>query len=248
MIRIYSALFVRPWLLSGYAPRTLNGDTAPHTPGIFRSGFFYWRCELSYDWEAIERDYYAGQLSIREIARQYGCSDTAIRKKAKEKGWSRNLTKKVRNKVRDNLVRTVRNANPGIEPGSDEETIAAAAAVGVEAIRSHHKQISFGVKVVKKLMGNLEEAVDSKEEIESDIIEDTKDDGKRRARMLRAVSIGSQSSSINSLSLALKTFIGLERQALNLDDDGGKADESEIVQELRTMMQSINDDHKWNHE
>ena len=41
------------------------------------------------DWEAVEIDYCAGELSNCALARKYGCSDTAIRKKAKEKGWVR---------------------------------------------------------------------------------------------------------------------------------------------------------------
>lgn len=41
------------------------------------------------DWEAIERAYRAGALSIRTIADRNGVSDTAIRKKAKALGWER---------------------------------------------------------------------------------------------------------------------------------------------------------------
>lgn len=41
------------------------------------------------DWNAIEGEYRAGVESIRAIAEKYGVSDTAIRKQAKSKGWSR---------------------------------------------------------------------------------------------------------------------------------------------------------------
>lgn len=41
------------------------------------------------DWKAIERDYRAGVMSVREIAKWYGLSDTAIHKKAKADGWER---------------------------------------------------------------------------------------------------------------------------------------------------------------
>lgn len=57
------------------------------------------------DWERIERDYRAGWLSIREIARQHGCSDTAIRKRMKKLGVTQDLSKKVSAKVGDGLVR-----------------------------------------------------------------------------------------------------------------------------------------------
>lgn len=41
------------------------------------------------DWTEIERDFRTGTMSIREIARWYGVTDTAIRKKAKAGGWVR---------------------------------------------------------------------------------------------------------------------------------------------------------------
>jgi len=48
------------------------------------------------DWEAIEREYRAGQLSIREIGRKHGVSDTAVRKEAKARGWVRGEAAPVR--------------------------------------------------------------------------------------------------------------------------------------------------------
>ncbi|WP_145524501.1 terminase small subunit [Yersinia vastinensis] len=39
------------------------------------------------DWEAIKREYSAGQLSIRALAEKYGVSDTAVRKRAKADEW-----------------------------------------------------------------------------------------------------------------------------------------------------------------
>lgn len=41
------------------------------------------------DWEAIERDYRAGVLSLREIAIPNGITEGAIRKRAKRDGWER---------------------------------------------------------------------------------------------------------------------------------------------------------------
>jgi hypothetical protein len=48
------------------------------------------------DWEAIEAEYRAGSKSQRTIAAEYGCSDAAIRQKAKKEGWVRDLSEKIR--------------------------------------------------------------------------------------------------------------------------------------------------------
>lgn len=41
------------------------------------------------DWTEIEKDWRAGSMSIREIARFYGVPEATLRKKAKAGGWTR---------------------------------------------------------------------------------------------------------------------------------------------------------------
>jgi hypothetical protein len=53
----------------------------------------------SIDWESIEREYRAGRLTVAEIGRQHGLSHTAINKRAKRDGWTRNLADAVRMEV-----------------------------------------------------------------------------------------------------------------------------------------------------
>ena len=91
------------------------------------------------DWESIERQYRAGVLSIREIGKAHDVSDTAIRKKAKTADWQRDLSAKVAEKVRSDLVRSeVRTANPQTE----REIVEEAAATVVHVVRSHRTRIT----------------------------------------------------------------------------------------------------------
>lgn len=48
------------------------------------------------DWEKIERLYLAGQLTIRQIADEGGVAPSAITRKAKKDGWSRDLSEAIR--------------------------------------------------------------------------------------------------------------------------------------------------------
>lgn len=165
------------------------------------------------DWEAIEREYRAGQLSVREIADQHGVSHTAINKRAKADGWTRDLAKQVRQRVSAQLVSSeVSNANA-------QQAVETAAARGVELVRQHRRTLSRANTIVEKLLAELERGTDNLDVIEEEIEEVTKGDtnSKRRNAMLKAVSLPQRASTAAALSLTLKNVIPLERQAFSLD-------------------------------
>jgi hypothetical protein len=168
----------------------------------------------SVDWEAIEREYRAGQLTVVEIGRQYGLSHTAINKRAKRDRWTRNLADRVRKEVSARLV------SEKASPEAERAAIEPAVARGVQVVREHRASIGRGQRLLGALFGELEEASENRDEIEEAIEEETADDdnGKRRAIMLRAVALPSRAGVIVNLSNALRTLVGLERQAFNLGD------------------------------
>jgi hypothetical protein len=170
------------------------------------------------DWEPIERDYRAGTMSIREVAKAHGVSDTAIRKKAKAEGWERDLTERVNEKVRTDLVRTsVRTADPQTE----QEIVDAAAATVVQVVRSHRKRITSQTDLVDLLTKQLIDVAGKREDFEEAIEIETATDetGKRQAMMLKAVSLPAHAGVAVNLANALKTLVGLERQAFGIKDD-----------------------------
>lgn len=176
------------------------------------------------DWEAIEREYRAGQLSVREIASQFGCSHTAIQKAAKKGKWARDLSKAVAKAVARKTVAKVANLHAD---ATDKEIIEAVAERGAEVNDIHRKDIRQSQTIVKMLHGQLVEAINSRSEIEETIIEETakdeeggKTDFKRRSLMLKAVSIPTHIGCIKDLSIAQRNLITLERQAFNLDNSG----------------------------
>lgn len=172
------------------------------------------------DWEAVEREYRAGQLSVVEIGRQCGVSHTAINKRAKKFGWTRDLTEKVRKEVSARLVSEQVSAETRAAPLKAREAIEIAAQRGVEVVRQHRSGIDRLRKIAEKLATQLDADSDDIEEIEKAIEEETAGDknGERRARMLKAVSLPSRAGVARELSQLLKNLIPLERQAFNLDD------------------------------
>lgn len=151
------------------------------------------------DWEAIEREHRAGQLSIREIAKRYGVSDTAIRKMAKAHGWQRSLAEKVRREVREKLVREDGSQN---QRASDAEVVEAAANRGSEVVQAHRRDI-LQLHRAKRILATRLEAYLSGETPDGPFMGDKE----------------SPADVLEKLSRVNSRLIPLERQAHNLDDE-----------------------------
>lgn len=172
------------------------------------------------DWESIEKDYRAGVLSIREVGKLHSVSDTAIRKKAKVEGWQRDLTARVAEVVRSELVRSeVRTASPQTE----REIIEVAAATVVQIVRGHRGRIRQGNELVDLLTKQLIDVAGKRDEFEGDIEIACRDDKspERFSRLMKAVSLEKHAAIAVNLANATKTWVGLERQAFNIEDGSG---------------------------
>ena len=170
------------------------------------------------DWEAIEKSYRAGILSIREIAKAHSISDTAIRQYAKSHGWERDLTERVNAKVRTELVRSsVRTADPQTESQIIEE----AAATVVQVVRSHRSRITQGNALVELLTNQLIDVAGKRDEFEAEIEVLCADDtnNNRRGMLMKAVSLEKHAQIAVNLSNATKVWVGLERQAFGIKEE-----------------------------
>lgn len=188
------------------------------------------------DWEAIEREYRGGQLSVAEIGRKFGVSHTAIQKKAKKRNWARDLTERVKSEIAARMVAE------GLQPAREAATIEHSVQRGVMILTGQRGRIGRTSEIVAKLLEELHDTTDNLAEIEDAIHDETEDDesGKRRARMLAAVALPSRSAVVNNLTQSLKTLIALERQAYNLGD-AGDPDESAST---RAVLDRLNGDQR----
>jgi hypothetical protein len=155
-----------------------------------------------HDWEKIEIEYRAGQLSVREIARQNGLSEAAIRKRAKADGWQRALVDKVRAAVREKMVR-----EDGAHDGSqatarDEEIVENAAVRGFAVVTSHRKDLEQLHGLKRILANRLSQILDGITP-EGPCLGDRESPG----------------DLLEKLSRVTSRLIPLERQAHNLDED-----------------------------
>lgn len=145
-----------------------------------------------YDWESIERDYRAGQLSIRHLAAKHDIPESTVRSRAKTEGWQRDLTEDVRLATKAKLSRTSRS---GITHDDDMAIIEEASSDAAALVTEHRLAVARWRRISERLAATLENLP---------IHEDNAD---RFAR------------SLNSGIDALSKVVRLERQAYNLDDE-----------------------------
>ena len=154
------------------------------------------------DWEAVERSYRAGVLSIREIGLNCGCSHTAINKRAKERGWTRNLTEAVRLETEKRLTEIA--IADAVSTGNARETIEAAAATQVQVVTGHRASLKRLLDRIDWVMGILER--------------EDKDGPSLEPRDIGGL--------IRDCSQAMAKAIPLQRQAFNISGQSEKPPES----------------------
>ena|SRR5471032_1920507 len=195
------------------------------------------------DWEAIERAYRAGLLSVREIAASCGVSHTAIQKRAKANGWERDLKAKIKAKA-DSLVakREVATQVASKSVETEREIIEVNAEVIANIRMAHRGDISRGRRLANKLLDELESLTDEQGTIKTLIKqfkEGDHEDGEAMADMLALANkigaLSSRTKTMKELAETLKTLIALERQAYDLDTKSGGND----ADELSKMMDEL---------
>ncbi|MEW5666207.1 hypothetical protein AB1288_07710 [Pseudomonas putida] len=195
------------------------------------------------DWEAIERAYRAGVLSVREIAAAHEVSHTAINKRAKRDGWDRDLKAKIKAKA-DALVsrREVSTEVSSKQAETEREIIELNAEVIANIRMAHRGDISRSRRLTNKLLDELESLTDEQGTIK-ELIDQLKDgdheDGDAMADVLalakKMSALPARTKTMRELAETLKTLVALERQAYDLDvKQGGSEEEtlSKLMDEL----------------
>jgi hypothetical protein len=187
----------------------------------------------SFDWEAIERDYRAGLLSVHEIARQHGCSGTAIGKRAKAGAWQRDLTAKVQERFRVKVAAT--KVDPKVSEAADRAT---ENLIIEEASDRAHTIVEGHLSRAKRLTALVDRTLG---EIEAHYGDDP-----ARAELARLYLFPTKGDSLTghlrTSGDLIERVTRLERTALNLDVEQGVDHEAEIktlAERLLTAQQEM---------
>jgi len=166
------------------------------------------------DWEAIERAYRAGSLSVRAIAEESNISHVAIAKRAKKEGWVRDLTDKVRAAAKRKVTSAVTTESYQDPLVTEEQIIEEASDKVASVVLAHRVDLAQWRGIANKLSAALQ------------------------AMTVNEANIGDFSRSLNAgVDAQLKVIKG-ERQAYNLDTEEG----DKTVDTLAAMMDELSKD------
>jgi len=177
----------------------------------------------AFDWEAIERDYRAGLLSIREVAARHGCTHTAINKRAKADGWERDLQAKIKAKAEALVSKREVSSEVSSKAAETERQIVEANAEAIVSVRMAHRgDIRRSRSLANKLLAELEQLTDHREVAETfgEVMRNPDGFGNDRLNDLyhKIIALPNRTKIMRELADTLKVLIALERQAYNLDE------------------------------
>jgi hypothetical protein len=157
------------------------------------------------DWEAIERAYRAGALSLRGIADKYDTNEGTIRSRAKKNGWQRDLTAQVRTATKEKLSRnTSRTSDTQREAREEAQIVDEASDEAASIVLAHRADLGQWRGISNKLRLALRDMEVTEE------------------------NLGDFSRALNAgVDAQLKVIKG-ERQAYNMDADLGGSDSEDL--------------------
>ena len=173
------------------------------------------------DWEGVERDYSAGLLSLRELADKHGTKESSIRYKANQKDWSRDLSKKIEQKTNEKLRKTELRTELRSEKAISEKEIIEVNAQAIVNIKlAHRGDIRKSKNIVNALFDELELTTDNRELFEQlgELLRQESESGHDKLNDIykKCISMPQRIDGVKKLTDALKTMIGLEREAYDI--------------------------------
>lgn len=194
----------------------------------------------SVDWEAIERDFRTTNLSAAELAKRHGDVVTrqAINKRAREKGWQRDLTgavavatkaKVIQQEVKrrvDAQVSSDVSAEVSRRLTTDADVVEVAAELGAAVVMRHRDDIRSARNVAIDLLAELRGAGLHQEELArlfeltTAELDEAQLQGARR-RLENLLGLSGRVGNIQKLADTLSKLQTLERKAFGIEDGEG---------------------------
>lgn len=200
------------------------------------------------DWEAIERAYRSGVMTVRQIAATHGTTHATIGARARRDGWEQDLSAKILAKAQDKLSKaelsTELSTNKRI---ADQQIIESGAKAIADSLLAHRKDIRRNRSLSNKLLDELEGLCDNPELFDqlAELMARPDDNGNDKLNDLyrKVISLPSRIDGAKKLAETLRVTIALEREAYSMDKDRpadtGLSNESvEMLKRMKAELES----------
>lgn len=182
------------------------------------------------DWESIEKDFRAGIKSVLQIGKEHGLSHTAINKRFKKLGVTRDLTQKIKAKADALVSAAAVSTQVSTETKiGDVEIIEANATLQANALLGHRTDIKRHRILSLKLLAEIEAQTNDPALFEQlgELLSSPDEKGVDKLNELyrKVIATPSRIDSMKKMAETLKTLVALERQALGLDDESKPNDD-----------------------
>lgn len=182
------------------------------------------------DWERVELDYRAGIKTLRQIADDHGITHGAVNKRAKAKGWTRDLSAKIAAKIAEKVSRAeVSTEVSKRREVSEREVVEVNATKGAEVLLEHRSDIRRGRTLFQNLMTELEAQVSDPQVFHElgVLLRSENDKGQDKLNDLyhKVISMPGRVDSAKKLVETLEKLVKMEREAFGIlpakdgDDD-----------------------------
>jgi hypothetical protein len=110
------------------------------------------------DWDAVERDYRASQMTLREMGEKHGCTHGAIAQQAKARGWQRDLRPAIDQATQARLIEA--SLSNAVNGATQELTnvVLAVAEVNTQVILRHRTGLQRITRIKDLLLDQIEQA------------------------------------------------------------------------------------------
>lgn len=186
------------------------------------------------DWEAVERDYRPGVLSLAEIGRLHGVTKGRISQVSKRDGWVRDLAARIKVKAEAKLNEAAVNAalNDPRRKATDEQTVEAVAALKVNVLLGQRGDVAVVRVLQRKLAAELTTVSDNLPALEElgDAMrsEDERGQDKRNDLYRAILALPARIKATRDLSEAQRVTVELEGRLFGIA--GGEVPTTPVAQ------------------
>lgn len=177
------------------------------------------------DWDAIQRDYRTGRFTNRELGDKYGVSHTTIARRAEKEGWTKDLSKAVRQATNAAVIAETVKERAAEAGERTTDAVLVAAEMGKEVILRHRRDVLKLRDLGMDMLHELTLATHSPDDLAKLLHMVAREVDQAELMLLQQslkdlLRLPSRVGAFRKLTEAMAKLQPLERKAFGLDEEG----------------------------